>query len=207
MVSGALEKLRVLKDRIDNANLDGSVRKIFVAEYNEYLGLLLKSGMNSPLPEDIEIATGLMLRDYLEFKMMYAENGPYTITNLFEDRDTVALVLVKKLKSRGRYVIVDPIEVFKGTLSRETKIIAPGSWTPVKWFRKREKCVVFLFNGSAGGSLGRMPIVCEEDQTFLECWDCDDLFWDGLETTCIHPGIIRVDWQMARSLFLELSER
>jgi len=202
MSDDMLEELRILKSNLNKYELGSKEYEDIVKQYNEALDWLMLI-LHKPLPEELEIDKGVILKEYNEFKEDYIKNGPHTIFNFleYEKIGLVALVKVKSVKSKGRWVVIEPIEVYKGNLSKKIKIAAQQSWMPDPWFKKGEKCLVLLLGSEsegyfASGYLARMPLVHNETQ--IECWNSYLEYWPGFEAKVSKGGAIHVNWMQFR---------
>lgn len=205
MSDPTLEELRAIRRQL-GVEVAGTQRFLeLVEDYNALLRLVM-IGMRSPLEPNDEIADALILEDYRELRRLYRERGPYTIHNLIDDRDLIALVDVRRIGWRGENVSVVPRQVYKGDPAHlKQKVQVPKSRMPDPWFRKDEVAVLFACcdagTAVALGPLGRMPLSERMDGTWVLGWDCGPEFWPGFPVSPAEAGTLAL-WEPVRELLL-----
>jgi hypothetical protein len=76
----------------------------------------------------------------------YVESQTIPLADVIADADVIATVNIIDIRLGGGYILLRPLEVYKGRIEQYQGALAcrPWLWYERKWFRKGEQCLAFF---------------------------------------------------------------
>jgi len=184
--------LSTLKQLIESHSQYSIIYQEALFEYRDFLVETIND-LNDPLPPELEIDQDLLPQEYIDFKIEYSINGPYTINNSFNFFEAVHLIEVLSVsrKSYGLKMSAKILKSYKSTTNQANFCFIFSSSQGPR-FKKLEVAIVFLFKQEEKGDEkhpkywshnyeNKIEIIQRGDSTIALSPTMHTSFWNGLE--------------------------
>lgn len=181
-----------LKQLIESHSHYSLIYQEALFEYRDFLVETIND-LNDPLPPELEIDEDLLPQEYIDFKIDYRINGPYTINNRFNFCEAVHLIEVLSVsrKSYGFKMSAKILKSYKSTANQANFCFIFSSSQGPR-FKQLEVALVFLFKQEENGDEkhpkywshnyeNKIEIIQRGDSTIASSPTTHSSFWNGLK--------------------------